>query len=39
MRYVRVRVKAMELCPAWHYYAGDDALFFIDEIVVRKADY
>ena len=39
VRYVRVRVKAMELCPAWHYYAGDDALFFIDEIVVRKADY
>lgn len=34
-RYVRLKVSSMDKCPLWHYYAGDDALMFIDEIVVR----
>lgn len=34
-RYVKLRVHSMDICPVWHYYSGDDALMFIDEIVVR----
>lgn len=34
-RYVRLRIKALDVCPTWHYYSGDPALMFIDEIVVR----
>ncbi len=34
-RYVKVRVNAMDICPPWHFYAGDDAMVFVDEVVVR----
>lgn len=34
-RYVKVKVNALDICPVWHYYSGDDALAFIDEVVVR----
>ena len=34
-RYVKLKINSMDICPVWHYYSGDDALMFIDEIVVR----
>lgn len=34
-RYVRVAVKSIGLCPAWHYGVGYPAWFFMDEVVVE----
>ena len=34
-RYIRVAVKTIGLCPAWHYGVGYPAWFFIDEVVVE----
>ncbi len=34
-RYAKLRIRSMDICPVWHYYAGNDALMFIGEIVVR----
>lgn len=34
-RYIRVVVKTLGLCPAWHYGVGYPAWFFLDEVVVE----
>lgn len=34
-RYLRVEVKTIGLCPAWHYGVGYPAWFFIDEVQVE----
>lgn len=33
-RYIKVEVKGIGLCPAWHYGVGYPAWFFIDEVSV-----
>lgn len=34
-RYIRVQVKTIGLCPAWHYGVGFPAWFFIDEVEAK----
>ena len=34
-RFVRVRILGLGPCPAWHAGAGEDAWFFVDELVVE----
>ncbi len=34
-RYIRVQVKTLGLCPAWHYGVGHPAWFFLDEVTVE----
>jgi hypothetical protein len=34
VRYVKVKVNALDICPVWHYASGNDALTSISEVSV-----
>lgn len=34
-RYVRVKVKGVNICPEWHYGVGNPCWFFVDEVWVQ----
>lgn len=34
VRYIKVKVNTLGVCPAWHYGVGYPAWFFMDEITV-----
>ena len=35
VRYIKVEIEGVKVCPPWHYGVGYPAWFFLDEILVR----
>lgn len=35
VRYIKVEIEGMKVCPPWHYGVGYPAWFFLDEVLVR----